>query len=210
MMKQQPIRVLIVDDDILILEAIRDILEHLGYTVVGEAVNGRHAVELTRSLQPHIIWMDFRMPQLDGLEATRQIQQLCPTPVVLLTAHDAQDIVEQASAAGVGAYLTKPPDPREIERTIAVAMARFEDMRELRRLNVELQARNQELQAALSKVKLLSGLLPICANCKKIRNDEGYWQDVAVYVRDHSEAEFSHGICPDCMKQLYPEFIEPE
>ena len=65
--------------------------------------------------------------------------------------------------------------------------------------------KNVELQAALEQVKQLSGLLPICANCKKIRDDTGYWQDVAVYIRDHSEAEFSHGICPDCMEKLYPE-----
>ena len=54
-------------------------------------------------------------------------------------------------------------------------------------------------------MKLLSGLLPICGNCKKIRDDEGYWQEVEVYIRDHSEAKFSHGICPNCMEELYPE-----
>jgi PAS domain S-box-containing protein len=61
-----------------------------------------------------------------------------------------------------------------------------------------------ELHNAQAKAKQLSGLLPICASCKKIRNDEGYWQDVAVYIREHSEADFSHGICPDCMQKLYP------
>jgi tetratricopeptide (TPR) repeat protein len=72
----------------------------------------------------------------------------------------------------------------------------------------ELQRlKNVELQAALDRVKQLSGLLPICANCKKIRDDTGYWQDVAVYIRDHSEAEFSHGICPDCMESLYSGFL---
>jgi tetratricopeptide (TPR) repeat protein len=64
-----------------------------------------------------------------------------------------------------------------------------------------------ELQAALEQVKQLSGLLPICAHCKKIRDDAGYWQDVAVYIRDHSEAEFSHGICPECMAIVYPDFL---
>jgi hypothetical protein len=62
-----------------------------------------------------------------------------------------------------------------------------------------------ELQQALAKVKTLSGMLPICASCKKIRNDEGYWQSVEVYIRDHSEAEFTHGLCPDCIKKLYPD-----
>lgn len=64
-----------------------------------------------------------------------------------------------------------------------------------------------ELQKALENVKMLSGLLPMCANCKKIRDDEGNWHDVVAYVRDHSEAEFSHGICPECMTKLYPEFF---
>jgi PAS domain S-box-containing protein len=63
-----------------------------------------------------------------------------------------------------------------------------------------------ELQDALSKVKLLSGFLPICASCKKIRNDKGYWQQIEAYIRDHSEAQFSHGICPDCSRRLYPDF----
>ena len=61
-----------------------------------------------------------------------------------------------------------------------------------------------ELQSALSKVRLLSGFLPICASCKKIRDDKGYWQQIEAYIRDHSEAEFSHGICPDCSERLYP------
>ena len=65
----------------------------------------------------------------------------------------------------------------------------------------------QELQQALAKVKMLSGFLPICMSCKKIRDDKGYWEQVEVYIRDHSEAEFSHGICPECMKKLYPDEI---
>lgn len=64
------------------------------------------------------------------------------------------------------------------------------------------------LQEALDKVNLLGGLLPICASCKKIRDDKGYWNQVETYIRDHSEAEFSHGICPDCAKKLYPEFYD--
>ena len=71
-----------------------------------------------------------------------------------------------------------------------------------------LEAREEliaELQEALSRVMLLSGLLPICAACKKIRDDQGYWQQIEGYIRDHSEAEFSHGICPDCRKELYPD-----
>jgi len=72
--------------------------------------------------------------------------------------------------------------------------------------NQALLIEKQQLEKALKDIKALSGLLPICSNCKKIRNDDGYWEQVEVYVRDHSEAEFSHGICPECVKELYPEF----
>ena len=65
-----------------------------------------------------------------------------------------------------------------------------------------------ELKKAISEVKQLSGLLPICASCKKIRNDKGYWEQIEVYIQDHSETEFSHGICPECEKKLYPEFYK--
>jgi two-component system cell cycle sensor histidine kinase/response regulator CckA len=64
----------------------------------------------------------------------------------------------------------------------------------------------QELTEALARVKTLTGLLPMCASCKKIRNDNGYWQQVETYIKEHSEADFTHGICPDCMKRLYPEY----
>jgi len=63
----------------------------------------------------------------------------------------------------------------------------------------------EELKGALAKVKQLSGLLPICSSCKKIRDDKGYWNQIEAYIRDHSEAEFSHGICPECSKKLYPD-----
>jgi hypothetical protein len=65
-----------------------------------------------------------------------------------------------------------------------------------------------ELQNALSEIKTLRGIVPICASCKKIRDDEGYWHQVESYVRDHSEAEFSHSICPDCAKNLYPDLVK--
>ena len=71
--------------------------------------------------------------------------------------------------------------------------------------NRELEQANKELKESLETVKTLRGLIPICANCKKIRDDEGYWHQVEEYVREHSEAEFSHSICPECVKKLYPE-----
>ena len=141
------IRALIVEDDTLVGEMIQGLLEELGYAVIGKAQDGAEAVELTRSLQPDVVLMDIEMPGISGIEATRQIFQQCPTPVVMITAHETPTLVEQASLAGVGAYLIKPPSGRELERAITVAVARFEDIMRLRRLNEELQARNEELDA---------------------------------------------------------------
>ena len=70
--------------------------------------------------------------------------------------------------------------------------------------NNKLLVEKQQLEQALKQIRTLSGLIPICSNCKKIRDDKGYWQQVETYIRDHSEADFSHGICPDCLKKLYP------
>ncbi len=208
MQAPKKINVLIAEDDFIVSEVIQKRLEDGGYIVVGKAPDGRQAVEMTQSLQPDVVLMDIKMPDMDGLEATQKIYQTCPTPVVALTAYDKPALVEQAGKAGAGAYLVKMPTPREIERAITIAIARFDDMMALHRLNAKLQSHSEQLQAALARVKQLSGLLPICANCKKIRDDEGYWQDVAVYIRDHSEVEFSRGICPDCTGELYPEFCK--
>jgi transcriptional regulator with GAF, ATPase, and Fis domain len=95
----------------------------------------------------------------------------------------------------------------------SAAAAAIENARlyEQARQDVKTQERLvDELEKALGQVKALSGLLPICASCKKIRDDQGYWQDVAVYIRDHSEAEFSHGLCPDCAEALYPGLLDKD
>jgi len=84
------------------------------------------------------------------------------------------------------------------------------DVTSRRQIEEEKEEILSELRNTLAQVKKLSGLLPICASCKKIRNDSGYWQQVEVYVREHSEAEFSHSICPECARKLYPEFYEDE
>lgn len=79
---------------------------------------------------------------------------------------------------------------------------------QVRERTLALEERNRELAEALSRVKQLEGLIPICANCKKVREDTGYWQQIEVYIRHRSEAEFSHGLCPECTASLYPEFAD--
>ncbi|MBS3917294.1 MAG: PAS domain S-box protein [Deltaproteobacteria bacterium] len=88
---------------------------------------------------------------------------------------------------------------------IVSTLSSGEDITERRRAEEEREKIVHELKESMGKVKLLSGFIPICASCKKIRDDKGFWEQVEVYIRDHSEAEFSHGICPECFKKLYPE-----
>jgi hypothetical protein len=83
-----------------------------------------------------------------------------------------------------------------------------QELAERKRAEEEREKLIVELQEALAKVKTLHGLIPICASCKKIRDDQGYWTQVEVYIKEHSEAEFSHGVCPDCMEKLYSEFYQ--
>jgi two-component system, response regulator PdtaR len=196
-MNAEPMRALIAEDDVLVANVIENELGKIGVVVIAKAADGLQAVELACSLTPDVILMDVEMPEMNGLEAARQIQARCAAPVVVLTVYGEKEVAEEAAAAGVGAFVIKPPRAHELERAILIARARFADLGALRRKNIELQE-------ALARVKTLSGLLPICARCKRIRDDQGYWQQVEVYIRSRSDAEFSHGLCPDCKHTLYP------
>ena len=96
------------------------------------------------------------------------------------------------------------------EAEIVGKMASFVDITRRKRAEKDREKLIRKLERALNKIKTLRGLIPICAACKKIRDDKGYWHQVEIYIRDHSEADFSHGICPDCFKKLYPQFTYPD
>jgi signal transduction histidine kinase len=133
-------RVLIAEDDYLVSEMIKGVAESIGYTVIGEAFNGKEAVAMTQSLHPDAVIMDIQMPDMDGITAAQQISACCPTPVVVLTAYETPELLQRASEAGVTAYLVKPPQAREMERAITISIARFHDFIEMRRLKAEAEA----------------------------------------------------------------------
>jgi PAS domain S-box-containing protein len=89
-----------------------------------------------------------------------------------------------------------------------VTLAYFRDITERKLAEKEREKLILELQETIAKIKTLSGLLPICSSCKKIRNDKGYWEQMETYIRDHSEADFSHGLCPECAEKLYPQYYK--
>ena len=137
--ESKKLKVLIAEDDFLVSEMIEGELLNTGYEVVGKASNGKIAVELTQSIKPDLVLMDIRMPELNGLEASKQIMDICPTPIIILTAYDNRDMVIDAGDAGVAAYLNKPLDSQELERAILISMARFKDIMNLRDKNIELE-----------------------------------------------------------------------
>lgn len=155
MITRQAIRVLIVDDDITTNELLRTQLTSLGYEVIGYAYEGARGVQMTCELCPDIVLMDLLMPNPEiyaddphaGLHAAQRIQELCPTPIILLSAYESSELTQRASAIGIGAYLVKPVSTSELDRAISITRARFKDLMEMRRLNAELKAHNEELDA---------------------------------------------------------------
>ena len=148
-----------------------------------------------------IILSDLGLPDSQGLDTvSKLVVAASHIPIVVLTGLANPEIGLEAVNAGAQDYLVKGQTSGEmLVRSIRYAIER-------KRIENEKAKVISELQEALAKVKLLSGFIPICASCKKIRDDTGYWRQIESYIREHSEAEFSHSICPDCSKNLYPQF----
>ncbi len=187
-------RVLIAEDDAVSRRILETCLRNWGYEVVTTLDGDEAWRALSEANAPNLAILDIMMPGIDGLEICRRVRELSGaiTPyIILLTAkHGASEIVKGIEA-GADDYLTKPYDRNELRARVQVGV-RIVD------LQTRLADRVKELEGALEHVKQLQGILPICSYCKKIRGDEDYWQTVESYVAEHSEAEFSHGICPSC------------
>ena len=165
----------------------------------GKAGQGAGVVDL--------ILMDIMLPGVDGLEACRQIaatEGLQDIPIIVITAKTDEKDLLAAFAAGAMDYIRKPVNPVELVARVSSALALTEERTARKARELELLMRTQELERALREVKVLRGLIPICAKCKRVRTDTGDWQQLEVYIQDHSEAEFSHGVCQVCMKEVYP------
>jgi CheY-like chemotaxis protein len=172
---------------------------------VAAACDGREAWEiLIGPTAPKLAILDWLMPGLEGAELCRRVRarpSAEPPYLILLTSRDSKSDVVAGLEAGASDYITKPFDREELR-------ARVEVGRKVVELQASLSARVRELEEALAHVKQLRGLLPICCYCKKVRNDSNYWQQVESYISDHTEARFSHGICPDCMRTVVARQLE--
>jgi DNA-binding response OmpR family regulator len=191
-------RVLVADDEPTGAKILARSLERWGMDVV-VAHDGEQAwriIEQDGGIAMAVL--DWMMPCADGPELCRRIRQSerhSHMHVILLTARDSRADVVAGLDAGADDYLIKPFDPEELRARVHVGIR-------VLTLQDRLAERVQELQEALSKVKQLSGLLPICSYCKRIRGDENYWERVESYISEHTDVQFSHGICPQCYETV--------
>lgn len=191
-------QILIAEDEPISRRVLQSFLVKWGYDVV-VTEDGQQAWDKLRGPDaPHLAVLDWMMPGVDGLQVCRNvrtIERAQRTYILMLTAKTHKDDIVTALEAGADDYLTKPFDPEELR-------ARLHAGERILQLQGELNQRIHELENAMETVGLLQGLQPICCYCKKIRNDKNYWEQLESYVSEHSEAQFSHGICPECMEKI--------
>jgi sigma-B regulation protein RsbU (phosphoserine phosphatase) len=196
------VRILIAEDDRVSRRVLEATLTKWGYDVIVTCDGDEAWRELRSKGAPKLAILDWMMPEIDGVEVCRKVRETPrsqPTYIILLTARGRKEDIVAGLQAGADDYVTKPFDREELRARVQVGVRIVE-------LQMSLADRVRELEDAISQIKQLQGLLPICSYCKKIRDDQNYWQQVETYITGHSEAQFSHGVCPDC----YEKYVKPE
>jgi len=231
-------KIFIIDDDPNITKTLSDILTAKGYDA-SSAKNGKEGLDLLNKTPANLVVIDLGLPDMPGLDVLGRIKADYPfIETIILTGNASIDSAIEATNRGAFSYLTKPYEIDQLILHIRRALEKQQAQEKIAAHNIELERINGvlrqtnaelakevtkriwaeemrekliiELKDALSKIKTLSGLIPICASCKKIRNDKGYWEQIEEYIRNRSDADFTHGICPDCMKKLYPEYCDED
>ena len=192
--------ILIVDDMPANIKVLAEVLRR-HFRIIA-ATNGEDAIKIAGNAHPpDLILLDIIMPQMDGYEVCARLKADPKThriPVIFITDLNSDEDETRGMACGAVDFITKP-------FSIPIVKARIQTHLRLSEFEKKQEKLIIELKQALTKVKTLNGLLPICSRCKKIRDDTGYWNQIETYISQHSLAEFSHSICPDCAKILYPD-----
>ncbi len=134
-------RLLIADDQNFSRDALKGALIEKGFDVAGEAATGKEVIELNKKLKPDLIFMDVKMPELNGIEASHEINSNNPVPIILLTVKDDRNTIEKAKSAGVMAYLVKPFNKKELVPNIEIAIKRFQEFKKMKNENADLKAK---------------------------------------------------------------------
>jgi sigma-B regulation protein RsbU (phosphoserine phosphatase) len=195
-------KILIADDDRVTRRMLEVLLTEWGYQTL-IACDGLAAWQILQGDDgPKLAILDWLMPGMEGLEVCRKVRQMPtrqPTYIILLTVKGNRQDIITGLQNGADDYVTKPFDPEELQARVHTGFRIVE-------LQRGLNGHVRQLEDALSRVKQLQGLLPICSYCKSIRDDKDYWQRVDDYIAAHSDVRFTHGICPNC----YRDQVEPE
>ena len=201
------VAVLYVEDEELTRSAVSAPLGRRVQTLL-LAGNGREGLELFRLHRPGIVITDIRSPVMDGLTMAREIKALDEkTQILVTTAHNDTNYFLDAIDIGIDRYVLKPIDHEKLFSGLEKCMATISGEKEKQRHQQELEKLVAKLQEALATIKTLHGILPICSSCKKIRDDKGSWTQIEAYISEHTDAEFSHGICSECAEKLYPDYF---
>jgi CheY-like chemotaxis protein len=197
-----PLQVLVADDEPVSRAVVGAMLKKAGYDVTYAPDGDQAWTQLNSDRPPAIALLDWEMPGLAGPEVIRKIRargDQAPTYVILLTSRDSSADIVAGLKAGANDYVTKPANEDELIARVNVGARVVE-------LQTALADRVRSLEEALANVKALQTLLPMCAYCKAIRNDQNYWEKVETYFHEHSGVSFSHSYCPTC----YERFVKPQ
>jgi DNA-binding response OmpR family regulator len=197
-------RILIADDDLTYCRMLEALLFKWGYEPI-VTCDGEQAWQIMQGPEaPQLAVLDWMMPGKDGVDICRQVRKASPskpTYIILITAKDRKEDVVSGLESGADDYITKPFESEEFR-------ARVQAGARIIKLQMALADRVQELQEALEQIRTLQGVLPICMYCKKVRNDQNYWQQLETYISQHSQAEVSHGLCPECFEKHFKRSTE--
>jgi len=180
-------KIFVVDDKLENIKILGNLLEKNRYEPM-VFLSARTALETLKDIKPELFLLDIMMPEMNGYEMCELLKSdnSCKNiPVIFLTGRTETEDLVKGFKVGAADYVKKPFNFDEL-------LARIETHINLKKAN--------------DKIKTLSGLLPICGHCKKIRDDKGYWNQIESYIQENSEAIFSHSICQDCAKEYYPDY----
>jgi PleD family two-component response regulator len=202
----EEVRIVIVDDDPDVLFSTERALKRDGYTIKSYTSPEEFKSELP-DFKPDLVLMDVVMPDISGIDLCQQVKSMggdnSPFIVLLSGSRTSSDDQAEGLELGADGYIPRPIENRELR-------ARVKSMVRILLAERERDRLIAELREAMAEIRKLAGLLPICAHCKSIRDDKGYWQKIEAYLSEHTGARTSHGICPGCLKEHYPEFCEEE
>ena len=187
-------KILIAEDDLTSRRRLEMVLAKWNYETVS-CSDGKQAWErLQNTDAPKLAILDWTMPEMEGIEVCRRLREIetqNPVYVILLTTHSEKENIVRGLDSGADDYIIKPFEQDELQARIRVGCRVLQ-------LQKKLANRIKDLQDSLQHIKTLQGIMPICSYCKKIRDDQNYWEEVEEYVAKHSNADFSHSVCPEC------------